>query len=101
VTDATDPNFTNTQNLVTAAQTHINEKVPDFISYNATPDGDNGLQYYRSHFDYPLFPTPITGDNGFVSGTEAGGDMGGCIHAKPPAGSDVTNERVDNLCTTP
>jgi len=80
VTDASGPNLTNLQALVTAAQAHINEKVPDFVPFVATPDGDPGLTLYRSHFTVP--GTGIAPNNGLGASPEAGGDVGGCIRPK-------------------
>ena len=80
VTDASGPNLTNLQALVSSAQAHINEKVPDFVPFVATPDGDPGLTLYRSHFTVP--GTGISPNNGLGASPEAGGDVGGCIRPK-------------------
>ena len=78
------PNFINAQTLVTQAQTHINDQVPDFVPFIGF-GGDPGLQLYRSHFT-PLGQTVIP-NNGLGGQTEAGGDVGGCIEpVSPPPG---------------
>jgi hypothetical protein len=76
VTDATGANLTNAQAVVTATQKLVNSTVPDFVSYVATPDGDPGMPYYRSHFKQ----TGVAGNpnNGNGAGVEKGGDVGGC-----------------------
>jgi hypothetical protein len=78
------PNFINAQTLVTQAQIHINDQVPDFVPFIGF-GGDPGLQLYRSHFT-PLGQTVIP-NNGLGGQTEAGGDVGGCIEpVSPPPG---------------
>jgi hypothetical protein len=80
VTDASGSNLTNAQAVVTAAQNEVNATVPDFVSYEPTPDGDPGMPYYRSHFK----PTGVAGtpNNGNGAGVEKGGDVGGCPFKK-------------------
>ena len=74
VTDDSGVNLTNAQAVVTATQNEINSTVPDFVPFSATPDGDPGMRYLRSHFKI----------SGVTSGTisnaspENGGDVGGC-----------------------
>jgi len=80
VTDASGPNRTNTQNLVTATQNNVNSTVPDFVPFNAAA-GDPGLKLYRSHFQR----AGVAPNNGLSGQTEAGGDVGGCIETKGPA----------------
>jgi hypothetical protein len=70
------PGDTNLKTLVTHAQNDVNSIEPDFVSFVATPDGDSGLQFYRSHF----LSDGIAGSNV----PEAGGDVGGCIFPNPP-----------------
>ncbi|MBI3477728.1 MAG: hypothetical protein HY010_18495 [Acidobacteria bacterium] len=73
VTDASGPNLTNAQAVVTATQNEINATVPDFVPFSATPDGDPGMRYLRSHF------TLAGVSQGTVTNTpENGGDVGGC-----------------------
>ncbi len=80
VTDATGANLTNAQAIVTATQKEVNGSVPDFVPAVATPDGDPGMPYYRSHFKQAgVAGTP---NNGNGSGTEKGGDVGGCPFQK-------------------
>ena len=79
VTDASGANLTNAQAVVTATQNLINATVPDFVSAVATPDGDPGMPYYRSHFKQAgVAGTPNNGN----SGTEKGADVGGCPFKK-------------------
>jgi hypothetical protein len=73
VTDASGSNLTNAQALVTAAQNEINATVPDFVPVSATPDGDPGMRYLRSHF------TLAGVSQGTITNSpENGGDVGGC-----------------------
>ena len=73
VTDKSGSNLTNAQALVTAAQNEINATVPDFVPAVATPDGDPGMPYLRSHFAIGGVTT------GTISNSpENGGDVGGC-----------------------
>ena len=76
----------NVDALVTKAQDDVNSIEPDFVSWNATPDGDNGMTHYRSHFTTDgiagknlVEPPPGNGS------AEAGGDVGGKIFARPEA----------------
>jgi len=76
VTDASGTNLTNAQAVVTATQKEVNATVPDFVPAVATPDGDPGMPYYRSHFKQAgVAGTP---NNGNGSGAEKGSDVGGC-----------------------
>jgi ABC-type phosphate transport system substrate-binding protein len=81
VTDASGTNYTNTKNLVVAAQQHVNLTDPDFVPFlpQGTQNGSNepGLTLYRSHF----LQEGVSPNNGLPNGvgTEHGGDMGGCI----------------------
>ena len=86
-----DPSDTNASDLVSAAQAHVNDQVPDFVPWVAAGQ-DNGLGYYRSHFTQ----AGVTGHNGFDGSPEAGGDMGGCIFQKPTTGDGTTEKRQDN-----
>jgi ABC-type phosphate transport system substrate-binding protein len=87
-TDASGTNNTNVHGLVTAAQAHVNLTDPDFIPFLAqgVQNGGNepGFQKYRSHF----LQSGVSPSNGLPNGigTEAGGDMGGCIESNgnPP-----------------
>src|SRR5262249_14148030 len=78
VPDQTDPNFTNAQTLVTAAQNGINATVPDFVPFVATPDGDPGMTYYRSHFKQTGATMGTISNGNPGQATENGGDVGGC-----------------------
>jgi ABC-type phosphate transport system substrate-binding protein len=88
VTDAAGANYTHVKNLVIAAQGNIDTTAPDFVPFlpQGTQDGANepGLQLYRSHF----LQEGVSPNNGLPNGvgTEAGGDMGGCIepNGNPP-----------------
>jgi hypothetical protein len=84
VTDAAGTNFTNTKTLVNAAQAHINSTTPDYVPFLAQSGGEPGFQKYRSHF----LQQGVSPNNGLPNGvgTEAGGDMGGCIepNTAPP-----------------
>jgi len=84
VTDASGPGHDNAAALVSAAQAHINDSIPDFVPFVGF-GGDPGLQLYRSHFT-PLGQT-VSPNNGLGGQTEAGGDVGGCIETVgPPPG---------------
>jgi hypothetical protein len=91
------PGDVNLQTLASGIADQVNLTAPDFVPFNPTTNGDNGLQFYRSHFS----PTginyngpPNTPNNGinpangqYVPGTEAGGDVGGCVDWRyPPNG---------------
>ena len=91
----TAPSDSDAAALVSAAQQHINDQVPDFVPWVGSGQ-ETGLGYYRSHFTQ----SGIGGHNGFDGSPEAGGDMGGCIHVKPTSGDGITGERDDH-CTTP
>jgi hypothetical protein len=69
----------NVDDLVTHAQDDVNSVEPDFVSWNATPDGDNGMTHYRSHYT----SDGILGVNSETANDEAGGDVGGKIFARP------------------
>jgi hypothetical protein len=76
----------NVDALVTKAQDDVNSIEPDFVSWNAIPDGDNGMTHYRSHFTTDGIAgknlvEPPPGDGS----AEAGGDVGGKIFARPEA----------------
>jgi hypothetical protein len=69
----------NVDDLVTHAQDDVNSVEPDFVSWNATPDGDNGMTFYRSHFT----ADGVAGVNSETANDERGGDVGGKIFARP------------------
>jgi hypothetical protein len=79
VTDASGSNLTNAQAIVTSTQKLVNSIVPDFVPAVATPDGDPGMPYYKSHFKVAGGGTKGTISNGNPGqGKENGGDVGGC-----------------------
>jgi ABC-type phosphate transport system substrate-binding protein len=84
VTDASGVNNTRVKNLVKATQANINNTDPDYIPFLPQAGGEPGLQLYRSHF----LQEGVSPNNGLPNGvgTEAGGDMGGCIepNGAPP-----------------
>ena len=93
VTDATGDGHDNAAALVSAAQSHINEKVPDFVPFVGSGQ-EPGLTRYRSHFTQ----AGISPNNGLGSAAEAGGDMGGCIYPKSDGDPGTVEKRQDN-CT--
>jgi hypothetical protein len=88
VADQGSTNYTNLVTLTTGIANQVNVTSPDFIPFGTTADGDQGIQFYRSHFSpvgvtYNATNTPnngVSGANGvYQPGTEAGGDVGGCV----------------------
>ena len=88
VADTGSTNYTNLVTLTTGIANQVNVTSPDFIPFGTTADGDQGIQFYRSHFspvgiNYNATNTPnngVSGANGvYQPGTEAGGDVGGCV----------------------
>jgi hypothetical protein len=82
ITDASGPNLTNAQALVTAAQAEVNHLVPDFVPFVcATPSkcaGEPGLQVFHSHYAITKIATkPSNGNTGEPA--EAGGDIDGGV----------------------
>lgn len=82
ITDASGPNKTNAQALITAAQAEVNSKVPDFVPFvcnTAGPrcNGEPGLRVFRSH--YKIAAIAATAHNGNANAAEAGGDIGGAV----------------------
>ena len=79
--------LTSLQTLTSSMANNVNSTSPDFVPFNPTTDGDNGLQFYRSHFsptgvNYNASDTPKNGidpASGLYIGGEAGGDVGGCV----------------------
>jgi hypothetical protein len=96
VADTGTSNLTYLQTLATGIANQVNGTSPDFIPYNGDSQGDKGLQFYRSHFspvgiNYNSGNVPnnaISQTNGqYISGVEAGGDVGGCVDWRyPPSG---------------
>jgi hypothetical protein len=86
------PNYVAALGLANGAQQSVNSTVPDFVPFNATPDGDPGLQYVRSHF--PLPGVKVIPNNG-VTGTEIGGDVGGCPFRIGGPNQDVTGVHLN------
>ena len=78
ITDASGQNLTNAQAIVTAADALVNSTVPDFIPATATPDGDPGMLYYRSHFKVTGATSGTVSNGNSGQGKENGGDVGGC-----------------------
>jgi hypothetical protein len=82
--------------LANGIANQVNNSSPDFIPFNATTDGDPGIQFYRSHFSPAgvTYGSPGSPNNGinpatgaYVAGTESGGDVGGCVDWRyPPNG---------------
>jgi ABC-type phosphate transport system substrate-binding protein len=91
VTDKSGANFTNAQALVTAAQNEINGTVPDFVPVSATPDGDPGMLYLRSHFKI----SGVTAGTISNAGPENGGDVGGCPFKIGGPNATQTNVRLN------
>jgi hypothetical protein len=88
VADTGTTNYTNLVALTTGIANQVNLTSPDFVPFGTTADGDQGIQFYRSHFspvgiNYNATNTPnngVSGQNGvYQAGTEAGGDVGGCV----------------------
>ncbi len=96
VADTGSTNLTNLNTLATLIANQVNLTSPDFIPFGTTADGDSGIQFYRSHFspvgiNYNAGNVPnngVSGLNGvYQAGTEAGGDVGGCVDWRyPPNG---------------
>jgi len=97
------PTDTNLATWANGIANQANVTTPDFVPFVPTADGDNGIQFYRSHFSpagvdartlpvqYNATNTPNNGVSGttglYVPGTEAGGDVGGCVDWRfPPNG---------------
>ena len=85
VADTGTTSYTNLQTLGTEVANEVNGKVPDFLPFNATTDGDPGFIGYRIHFA-PAgvnFNANNTPNNGITTpSAEAGGDVGGCLDYK-------------------
>jgi hypothetical protein len=81
ITDASGPNKTNAQAVITAAQAEVNHKVPDFVPFVCNTvskcTGEPGLQVFRSHYKIAAIAT--TPHNGNSPANEAGGDIGGGV----------------------
>jgi len=82
ITDASGPNKTAVQDLLTAGQAEVNGKVPDFVPFvcnTAGPKcaGEPGLRVFRSHYKIATITT--TAHNGNSPTAEAGGDIGGGV----------------------
>ena len=79
--------------------------VPDYIPFAAT-SGDPGLKLIRSHYQQYDGAGNFLGaaPHNLGTTTEAGGDMGGCIHSKTGAGSTTTglvnNSPLSSACVT-
>ena len=90
VADTGSAALTNLQAVANTAANQINGTVPDFLPWNATTDGDNGMGIYRIHFAPGMTGTPVvnfnatnTPNNGITNpALEAGGDVGGCLDFK-------------------
>jgi hypothetical protein len=82
ITDKSGANFTNTQAIVTASQNLINSTVPDFVPAVATPDGDPGMTYYKSHFKQAGATKGTISNGNSGQAAENGGDVGGCPFQK-------------------
>jgi hypothetical protein len=91
VTDKSGANLTNAQAIVTATQNEINSTVPDFVPVSATPDGDPGMPYLRSHFKI----SGVTAGTISNAGPENGGDVGGCPFKIGGTHTTQTNVRLN------
>ncbi len=72
VTDKTGTNNTNAAAIVNAAESTVNENIPDFVPFAAQADGDQGLTVFRSQYG-------MGAHNGINTPAEAGQDAGGAI----------------------